>query len=199
VNNQRQGSAKNLIDTAHATVTIEGISTLIVHRRSETPNPECRTPEDEFEASLYVLREGVHGFPSDGVYSSLKTANGGRLPGVTIMGGRLLELAAPAPKMGSAPVNRNGVPTTCYRPEYFPWAINVPVFFDQNQIGFAELVQLFEAAGLNVGIGDWRPEKGGNSGRFRVCRTEFARQGKAVQGELMEKTACQKETAPLRA
>lgn len=66
------------------------------------------------------------------------------------------------------PAGPKGTPTICYRWDYPDWRCELPVVFDANVLSIEHLANLLNTAGFNVGIGAWRPEKGGNFGRFEV-------------------------------
>jgi len=57
------------------------------------------------------------------------------------------------------------VRTRAYLPE---WACKVEISYIRSLIGAEQIVNLMDAAGLIVGIGDYRPQKGGQYGRFSV-------------------------------
>lgn len=52
------------------------------------------------------------------------------------------------------------------RPVFRNWAFEVPFQLDTEVLGLADLERILVIAGQVVGIGDWRPEKGGRRGRF---------------------------------
>ena len=50
------------------------------------------------------------------------------------------------------------------------WAIRVPITFVQPTLNATSIIQLLSTAGLVIGVGDFRQEKGkGNYGQFQVC------------------------------
>lgn len=52
------------------------------------------------------------------------------------------------------------------------WAAQLEIEFVTPQLTQASVVNLLAMAGLTIGVGDWRPEKGsGTYGQFRVCET----------------------------
>ena len=59
-----------------------------------------------------------------------------------------------------------------FRPVYDPWAINLRVTYDADLLNAETIFNLFERAGFGIGLGEWRPEKGGEWGRFRVARSK---------------------------
>lgn len=86
------------------------------------------------------------------------------------------------------------------------WACKVRVTFVEPLIRVQAVVNLLAAAGITIGIGDWRPEKGaGNYGQFRIVNADdadFARIVKtggraAQQAALDTPVAYNAETAEL--
>ena len=55
-----------------------------------------------------------------------------------------------------------------YRPEFPKWATELDVSYNSRALAAEQIVNLFEIAGFAVGVGEWRPEKDGQFGRFRV-------------------------------
>lgn len=64
-------------------------------------------------------------------------------------------------------VRRNRVMT--YRPMFREWSVEeVNVIFDPNVINEDDLLRSWTNAGMMIGIGDYRPDKGGIFGRYFV-------------------------------
>lgn len=57
-----------------------------------------------------------------------------------------------------------------FRGEFKVWAALLSIQFNANAMSAEQIVNLIEAGGFAVGIGDWRPEKDGVLGRFHVAR-----------------------------
>jgi hypothetical protein len=55
-----------------------------------------------------------------------------------------------------------------YRPRLNDWRVQVEIFFDETMIERAQILAAAENAGRYVGLGDYRPAKGGPFGRFSV-------------------------------
>ena len=79
--------------------------------------------------------------------------------------------------------------TRCIVPE---WVMFAKVNYVSPIINPTTILNLFSAAGLYIGIGDWRPEKGaGNFGQFAVAKNmaeveSIMQQGRKQQIEAME-------------
>lgn len=54
------------------------------------------------------------------------------------------------------------------RPIFHDWSASFEVVFDPAVIDRADIVRIAETCGALVGIGDYRPENGGDFGRFNV-------------------------------
>ena len=52
------------------------------------------------------------------------------------------------------------------RPKFTGWKFEVPFLLDTEVLDLADLERILALAGQVVGLGDWRPEKGGRRGRF---------------------------------
>ena len=63
---------------------------------------------------------------------------------------------------------QSGSPDIRYRAEFIDWRITVPVELNETALSMEQLVNLFRIGGFAVGVGDWRPEKGGQHGRWEV-------------------------------
>ena len=54
------------------------------------------------------------------------------------------------------------------RPVFKNWSLKFNIEFDSDEISAETIKEILEYAGTRVGIGDYRPEKGGPFGRFMV-------------------------------
>jgi hypothetical protein len=54
----------------------------------------------------------------------------------------------------------------CYRPKFVSWNTTFSLLYDENVLDVNQLKQSIDNAGMFVGIGGFRPEKGGTFGRF---------------------------------
>lgn len=55
-----------------------------------------------------------------------------------------------------------------YRPYYYEWAATTKWEVDIDLLQVEDLLTLLDRAGFGVGVHEWRPEKGGDFGRFRI-------------------------------
>jgi hypothetical protein len=59
-----------------------------------------------------------------------------------------------------------------YRPQFNNWRVNIVAEIDRDLLNEQDIVNLVNRAGFSVGIGEWRPEKGGEYGRFQFDTSE---------------------------
>jgi len=57
-----------------------------------------------------------------------------------------------------------------YRPKFSQWSLTVNFQYDENVLDENQIMQSLENAGQFIGIGGFRPEKGGPFGRFTVSK-----------------------------
>lgn len=131
--------------------------------------PEEPTPEDVERARF--------GFPTVAFKSAAVTA-------VTTMGsmtkvmarqcfhlaGEHVEILGDPPSMREDMVRVGmGTADIRFRGEFERWAAILKVQFNASVLSAEQVVSLIHAGGFGVGIGDWRPEKDGVNGRYRVA------------------------------
>lgn len=138
-----------------------------------------RDPDADFRDALHIIDADAHiyGFPAAGLKKALVAA-GGRfaaekmtvLRGVLSIEGSMLEIKAPEPHMRTDPVRLQGSTfSIAYRPEFWPWRIEVPVVYNAGMLTLDQVLNLFNIAGFAVGIGAWRPESNGTFGQFSIA------------------------------
>jgi hypothetical protein len=70
--------------------------------------------------------------------------------------------------------DQNRTPDVRTRPIFPEWACRVTIQYVKDLLTERAIGNLFGAAGTIVGIGDWRPQKGGPYGRWRVVQENNA-------------------------
>lgn len=60
------------------------------------------------------------------------------------------------------------------RPRFDLWSINVEMVVDRAQIDIRKIRELVDIAGTRFGMGDFRPQKKGSFGRFKVDRWDVS-------------------------
>lgn len=176
------------------TLTIRGMSPLIQHAWSEkskrqirekqagkkTKNRDARNPEQEAHDATYFTRDGEYAVPAMMVKSSLVTAAHKDL-GVekTLVRKALfihcddengclpLDCDPPTVREDTVRVGAGSCDLR-YRPEFRRWSLPVTFTFDAELLREDDIINLLNRAGFGAGIGEWRPEKGGEFGRYEV-------------------------------
>lgn len=59
-----------------------------------------------------------------------------------------------------------------YRPQFNNWRCKIVAEIDTELLQPGDIANLVNRAGFSVGIGEWRPEKGGEFGRFELDTSE---------------------------
>ena len=136
--------------------------------------PESATPKAFEEA----LSNGARfGFPSVGVKASAVSAGfrAGVTKNLVSMNGAFhideeyVEIKG-VPQIREDMVRVGmGTADIRYRAEFPEWSTTFVVKYNAGVISLAQLCNLFNLGGFAVGIGEWRPEKGGTYGRYHVC------------------------------
>jgi hypothetical protein len=172
--------------------TIEGISPLLMHKypmkdtdaKSKAKNQ--KQTEDDVESYLYLDHNKKLAQPSIHLISSLKKAGAkyqipgqGKLTYKNLMGsGAVIIDPDMIPhihqkwEIDRRPVVVQRSRIVRSRPVLNKWKLEFAIEYDDEEIAVETLKELLDFAGRRVGIGDFRPEKGGSFGRFIVARFE---------------------------
>lgn len=180
-------------------VPILGTSPLIVHKFSEkakrqmldnmqgrkTPK-EPKDPQAEYEACFYRMKDGNPGFPVTAFKQA--TVGGARFYGksVTMKGlkqsiffrgepgedglGLAAIIGEPQMREDAVKVGINGRDLR-YRPIFLEWSTTIEVTYVTSALTQTSVLSLIDAGGMGVGVGEWRPEKNGDFGTYRVDPT----------------------------
>ena len=175
-------------------VTLIGDTSLIVHRWSEkamkmmldkqrkkaSAGKEAKDPEQDFRDSLYVLPDGRFGFPIIGFKAAAVTACTS-IGGITKVAARqafhvdgefaVIEGSEPTMREDTVRIGM-GTADIRYRGEFKNWFTTIDVKHNANVLSGEQVLNLFQTAGFAVGVGEWRPERDGQFGRFHVASAE---------------------------
>lgn len=174
------------VETVH--IEVVGTSPLICHRWSEKAKKQmldkqtkaartaktAKNPKQDFRDSLYPHPDGGYGFPSvafkaaavrAGTYSDMKMTF---LRGAFHVSGELVRIDG-QPSMREDMVRLpSRVADIRHRGEFREWSASVPLQVNTTALSVEQLANLFVIAGFAVGVGEWRPERNGQYGRFEV-------------------------------
>jgi hypothetical protein len=188
------------IGTETLLVPVVGTSPLITHKFSEKAkrqmldamqgrkNPkQPKDPEAEYQAAAYRLDDGGYGTPSIAFKSATVSAARFFDKSVTMVslrqtlffGGEMSKAEGQLMvRIEGEPVMRedvvrvgNGGTDLRYRPMFSEWSATLEVTYVKSMLTRESVLSLIEAGGLGVGVGEWRPEKRGDMGTFRIDDT----------------------------
>lgn len=180
--------APERIDVRRITVRIVGDSPLITHAWSQkakqmmldkqmkrgTQAKEAKDPQRDYEDSIYRLPDGGCGFPAVGIKAA--AIRGAKALGMVMADSRaafhvegdLLPIEGdPRPREDMVRVGM-GTADIRYRAEFPTWSIALPITYNARVVSAEQIVAMLDAGGFGTGIGEWRPEKDGQFGRFHV-------------------------------
>lgn len=185
------------IGTETLLIPLVGTSPLVMHKFSEKAKRQMldamqgrktpkapKDPEAEYEAAAYRLDDGGYGFPAIAFKAATVSAARFFDKSVTMVGLRQTlffsgELSKTEGQMmvriTGEPVMRedvvrvgNGGTDLRYRPQFTDWTTVLEVTYVRSMLTRESVLSLVEAGGLGVGVGEWRPEKKGDFGTFRI-------------------------------
>lgn len=161
-------------------------------KQTKSTGKGIRDRYQEYRSSLYEFAPKHYGFPAMGL--KLAAANAARHDkNLTIVGtkGAFFIIVPREQYIGTMPLVKlnatqlvpaedvvrvggrgsgTGAPDFRYRGYFWDWSTTFEIEYDAGVISDQQIVSLFDIAGFHTGIGDWRPEKGGQYGRFHVQR-----------------------------
>ena len=93
----------------------------------------------------------------------------------TSLGTTVEELGKTAQFTTNVVVQRSRIPRT--RAKFDTWGVTFLVEADDELVDVTQLTRWLTIAGRRIGLGDWRPEKSGDYGRFTVLSVELMTNG----------------------
>lgn len=173
-------------------VSVQGITPLLMHRfpmdGADSPGKRRSGVPDwkeEAERALYRDETGVIYEPATHIESALREAARNfkvsgrrgatyfRLVGSTVtVSPDAIPHDSPDYQIDSRPVVVQKARVVRYRPRFDKWGLAFHIVCHDDQLPGEIVKQVLDYAGLYVGIGDFRPGKGGKFGRFIVTRFE---------------------------
>lgn len=152
------------------------------HAGKKTKSREVRNPEEEMKEAMYVTEDGRPGIKAMALKTAIinaahkdigveKTLVKKALFIICEDANGVIEMEADDPIMREDPVRvGQGQADLRYRPEFRNWSVETQWEVDTELLQVEDLVNLMDRAGFGVGIHEWRPERGGEFGRFEVDR-----------------------------
>ncbi len=180
-------------------VPILGTSPLLMHRFSEkakrqmldtmqgrkTPK-QPKDPEAEYQAAFYRLKgQDGYGFPMLAFKDATVSAARFYDKSVTMTSlrqflffqgepgedGMRMAVIDGEPHMREDVVRVQRGTDLRYRPCFPEWTTEIVVTFVLSALTRSSVLSLIDAGGMGVGVGEWRPEKSGDFGTYRIDPT----------------------------
>jgi len=178
-------------------VPIIGVTPLIVHKWDEKAKKKMldemqgrkqpkqpKDPDAEYKASLYHTDQGGYGFPVVGFKACIvgaarfydKSVTMVRLRQCLFMQGVASDdgkqiltpiIGVPQMREDAVTVGMKGRDLR-YRGEFQEWTATLDITYITSALDGDSVLSLIDAAGRGIGVGEWRPEKNGQNGTFRV-------------------------------
>lgn len=188
------------IDAETMQVPILGTAPLIMHNWSEKARrqmldnmqgrkapKEAKDPEAEYQSAFYRTKDGGYGFPVLAFKAATVEASRFYGKSVTKVGlrqtlffsGEYSETAKqslvtitgePHMREDVVKVGMSGRDLR-YRPEFPDWSTILTVTYVKSTLTRESVLSLIDAGGMGTGVGEWRPEKDGDFGTYRVDPT----------------------------
>ena len=181
-------------------VPIIGTMPLIVHKFPEKAKrimldrmqgkavpKEKRDPKADYESAFYRTKDG-YGFPS--IAFKAATISAARFYGKDVKmtelrqflffhgvysdndPQQLVEIVG-EPRMREDVVRLSLSSTDLrYRPEFPEWSATLQVTYVTSSLSRGSVLSLIDAGGMGVGVGEWRPEKDGEFGTYKIDTTK---------------------------
>lgn len=178
-----------------AKIKIKGRSNLIMHRWDEktkkgmldkqmkiTVKKEAKDPTAQYEASLYRFEDGRIGFPADAFKASI--IRGGKQLGLVMIDMKtaifikgeyskkndrdLVEIKGDISMREDTVRIASGTADIRYRGQISDWSAVLEIEYNAGIASFDQIVNMINAAGFGVGVGEWRPTTGGGFGRYEI-------------------------------
>lgn len=149
-----------------------------------------RDPDAEYQAAFYRMKEeGQYGFPVTAFKAA--TVGAARFYGKDVRMTDLRQfifmhgILSDADPQSLVPIHgtprlredivRLGGPSRSadlrYRPEFPEWSTELQVTYVTSSLSRGSVLSLIDAGGLGIGVGEWRPEKRGDFGTYRIDPT----------------------------
>lgn len=140
-----------------------------------TPMPESKTEEGFNEA---VANGAKFGFPAVGLKQSAISAayraglskNKVELQGLFHIPDEFIVIeGVPEMREDYVKIPKTGSADLAFRGEFKQWKSTFTINYIDGIYSIEQIINFINLGGFTVGIGEWRPEKGGSFGRFHVA------------------------------
>lgn len=163
------------------TVTLTGTTPLLCGRPATEQNLDGQAPRAQAAARLYLDQAGQPVLPGLNILRCICGAERGRKSSVAQVMPHLgvqereVRILSPRPWVvdtRSVRLPQTGERGLCHRPRFDDWRLVFTLLVETGALEEAGIHQMVHLAGRRIGIGDYRPERGGPFGRFDVAGWE---------------------------
>lgn len=150
---------------------------------------EIKNPDAEYEAAFYRLK-GDTGYGLPIMAFKLATVGAARFYGKDVKMTELRQFlffhgvpgegqdaqqltpihGDPVMREDAVPVGRGGTDLR-YRPMFNEWTTDLEITYVSSALSEKSVLSLIDAGGLGVGVGEWRPERRGDFGTYKIDMT----------------------------
>lgn len=162
------------------------VQTMMVQKQKKMPQEakKAKDPEQDYKDSLYEMSDQKYGFPAMAFKKSAVNACS-LISGITKVQARsaffvvnndgnsegeeqeLVEIKG-KPSMRQDPVKIQMTNDIRFRGQFKEWSCVLRIQYNVNIITPEQIAHLFNYAGDGIGVGEWRPNRDGQYGRFHV-------------------------------
>ena len=141
----------------------------------------AKDPQLDYEESLYRHPDGGYGFPA--IAFKLAAVRAAKMAGMNMTDARtLFYINEDLVKIKGKPSMREdmvkiakGTADIRYRGEFKTWETDLTITYNASVCSLEQIVNLISLAGFSTGVGEWRPERNGQFGTFKIKSSESRR------------------------
>jgi hypothetical protein len=162
--------------------TITGTTPLLCGRPASEVRADDQSPRLQAAARLYLDEAGRAVIPALNLLRAILNAERDHVSRAADVVRHLLvaerDLVIRSSRSWVVDSRSVRIPTTgqrgiCHRPRFDDWRLSCTLLHDPAFIRAEDLRRLVEASGQRIGLGDYRPERGGPFGRFTITNWEL--------------------------
>lgn len=140
-------------------------------------NDDDRVEMEKVESKIHYTDDGNVGFPASGFAKGMVEVapyldlDKKRIRGSIRVLGNIIPINFKQQVLNKSWGKTSGItrsPRKIIRPAFIDWSCELVIQFNKNTISAEQIVNLLNYAGFHMGLGGWRPEKGGSYGQYEV-------------------------------
>lgn len=198
VNNKKEAVEIRPLRKKQIKVKIKGITSLLMEKMDSSVvetydkkkghkivQKDTRMEKDKVEGKIHYTEDGNVGFPAAGFLKGMNGVATDRNDIVSISGkqvkgsvrilGNIIPINFKEKKINETWGKSSGqtkAPRKICRPEFTEWGCDLDILYSETSISAEEIINTLNWAGFYMGLGAWRPEKGGSYGQYEVVMSD---------------------------